>query len=113
MTFPKIVSKVYLSYQRCVRAMFGMFLAYLEPRKALNKHFHDFWLFFRKSLLKKQLFTVKKDRRACVNQNTGCRLACVCREVTRQRAFESPDLGECFKYPQHVHQTSRKFFTGP
>ena len=38
---------------------------------------------------------------------------CVCRADTRQRAFESPDPGEWFKYPHHGCRVPRKFFTGP
>ena len=44
-----------------------------------------------------------------VNQNIGCRFICVCRGDTRQRAFESPDPGECFTYPHDGCKVSRKF----
>ena len=48
-----------------------------------------------------------------VIQNTRCGFVCGCRVDTRLRAFESPDVGEYFKYPHHGCQTYRKFFTGP
>ena len=52
-------------------------------------------------------------RISTVVQNTGCGFACVCRTDMRQRAFESPDLGQCFEYPHHMCQVPRKFSTGP
>ena len=48
-----------------------------------------------------------------VIQNTRCGFVCGCRVDTRLRAFDSPDVGEYFKYPHHGCQTYRKFFTGP
>ena len=45
-----------------------------------------------------------------VIRNTPCRLVCVRRTDMRQCAFESPDLGQPFKYLGHHHITHRKFF---
>ena len=63
MTFPKIVSKVYLTYLRCVRAMFGMFLAYVESLKAFSKNFDIFCCYFLEILLKNHFFIVKNGYR--------------------------------------------------
>ena len=36
-------------------------------------------------------------------------LFCGCRTDMKQRVFERPDSGECFKYPHYEYDTHRKF----
>ena len=47
------------------------------------------------------------------NPEMGEKIKCLRRRtVLIQRALCSPDLGECFTYPEHVPNCYRKFFTG-
>ena len=45
--------------------------------------------------------------------NTFVKIKCLRRRTALiQSALCSPDLGECFTYPEHVFNLSRKFFRG-
>ena len=89
--------------------MFAYFLQILKNNSHLVAIFAD----FHHQYVKIGFFTLKKYFKMHVIRNTPCRFVCVRRTDMRQRAFESPDLGLCFKYPHHGFWMSRKFFTGP
>ena len=95
------------------RAMFWMFWTHLQHQNTLTKHIEAFLVFFQKLVVKISHFSIKYDKETHVNQNRVCRFTCVCRTGTRQRAFESPCSGECFKYPHYGCYSPRNFFTGP
>ena len=59
--------------------------------------------------LKNQNLKVISSNKIQITQNIGCRFICVCRGDTRERAFESPDPGECFTYPHDGCKVSTKF----
>ena len=95
------------------RMMFEMFLTCFEPQNTCRSHLVAIFADFHHQYVKIGFFTLKKYFKTHVIRNTPCRLVCVRRTDMRQRAFESPDLGLCFKYPHHGCWMSRKFFTGP
>ena len=101
---------------RCLghkRIMFGMFSAHFKPRNTIGSHISAVLTDFQYKFVKNGFFGLKNDSQTRVIQNTPCRFVCVCCTDMRQRAFESPDLGQCFKYPHHRCWVPRKFFTDP
>ena len=94
------------------RMMFEMFLTCFEPQNTCRSHLVAIFADFHHQYVKIGFFTLKKYFKTHVIRNTPCRFVCVRRTDMRQRAFESPDLGLCFKYPHHGCRKLKKFFTG-
>ena len=92
------------------RMMFEMFLTCFEPQNTYRSHLVAIFVDFQQQYVKIGFFTLKKYFKMHVIRNTPCRFVCVRRTDMRQRAFESPDLGQPFKYLGHHHITHRKFF---
>ena len=47
------------------------------------------------------------------NQNRGCGFSSTCLTTMNRCALESPDRGECSKYPHYHLDMPRKIFYGP
>lgn len=86
--------------------MFLMFSACSEPRETIYNHISAALAEFQDKFVKNDLFGLEKDYQTHVIQNIMCRFVCVQRTDTKQCAFENPDLGQCFEYPQSSYALS-------
>ena len=86
--------------------------ACFKPRETIYSHISAALADSYDKFVKNDLFGLEHDYQTHIIQNTMFRFVCVRRTDMTQRAFHSPDLGQCSEFPHHPRWVPRKFFTG-